>query len=69
MEKVVKMSHVEILEVDDTHRQSKVFFYPETEIIDPLIKTEKDAPEKIYKTKRDIKPSIQTKIYKFVFGR
>lgn len=51
-EKSVKMSHVEIVEVDDAHRRSRVFFYPEAEIIDPMIKAEQDAPEKIYKSKK-----------------
>lgn len=47
--KTVKMSHVEVLEVDDAHRRSRVFFYPEPEIIDTILKVEPDAPEKIYR--------------------
>lgn len=53
--RAVKMSRVEIVEVDDTRRRSKVFFYPEAEIIDPMMKVDVDAPEKIYRSKRRAK--------------
>lgn len=71
--KAVKMSRIEIIEVDDTRRRSKVFFYPEAEIIDPMMKVDVDAPEKIYSSKKRAKTgqrstlilSLQVKSYSF----
>lgn len=69
--KTVRMSHVEILEVDDSHRRSRIFIYPEAEIIDPLLKIEPDQPENIYKLKRKPKPKtgkFLSLLFRFLFS-
>lgn len=60
--KAVKISHVEIVEVDDTRRRSSVFFYPEAEIIDPWMKADEEALGKVYKSKK--KPKTGNKPFK-----
>lgn len=44
------MSHVEILELNDSHGRSKICFYPQPKYIDPNLEPITHVPEDIYKT-------------------